>query len=169
MPLVVMVCGTACAPLVWGKGDEVLVPAYHHGSEIEALVRAGVKCRFYEASETLEPVTRELEAALTPRTRALLIVHYIGFPQDSDRWRRWCDEHGLLLLEDAAQAWLASASGRPVGSFGDLSVFCLYKTFGFPDGSALVTAASTPEIESGSSRGGPWALPGLHFVMEPGR
>jgi dTDP-4-amino-4,6-dideoxygalactose transaminase len=119
-------------------GDEVLVPAYHHGSEIEALAQAGLECRFYETSETLEPVAAELEAALTPRTRALLLIHYIGFPQDSDRWRRWCDERNVFLLEDAAQAWLSSTSGRPVGSFGDLSIFCLYKTFGLPDGSALV-------------------------------
>jgi dTDP-4-amino-4,6-dideoxygalactose transaminase len=130
-----------------GDGDEVLVPAYHHGSEVEALARAGIDCRFYEASETLEPVTQELEAALTARTRALLLVHYIGFPQDSGRWRRWCDEHGLLLIEDAAQAWLSSTNGRPVGSFGDIAIFCLYKSFGVPDGSALVSTAPIPEID----------------------
>jgi dTDP-4-amino-4,6-dideoxygalactose transaminase len=119
-------------------GDEVLVPAYHHGSEIEVLVRAGLVCRFYEASETLEPDPAELEAKLSPATRALYLIHYLGFPQDAPLWRRWCDEHQLLLLEDAAQAWLATCYGEPVGSFGDLSITCLYKTFGLPDGGALV-------------------------------
>ena len=121
-------------------GDEVLVPAYHHGSEIESLIRAGLVCRFYEATATLAPDRAELEELLSPSTRALYLIHYLGFPQDASRWRRWCDEHGLLLLEDAAQAWLATCDGKPAGSFGDLSIICLYKTFGFPDGGALVCA-----------------------------
>ena len=127
-------------------GDEVLAPAYHHGSEIEALVRAGLSCRFYEARETLEPDPAELEGLLSPATRALYLIHYLGFPQDTLRWRRWCDEHGLLLLEDAAQAWLATCDGQPVGSLGDLSIFCIYKTFGFPDGGALVCANPPPAV-----------------------
>jgi hypothetical protein len=120
-------------------GDEVLVPHYHHGSEIEVLAQLGLECRFYEGDRGLEPVEAELEALATSRTRALLLIHYAGFPQASGRWRRWCDDRGLLLLEDAAQAWLAGEEGRPVGSLADVAVFCLYKTFGVPDGAALVT------------------------------
>jgi len=131
-----------------GPDAEILVPAYHHGSEIEALVRAGLICRFYEARETLEPGADELDALLTPRVRALYLIHYLGFPQDAARWRAWCDERGLLLIEDAAQAWLASLDGRPVGSFGDLSIFCLYKTFGLPDGSALLSHSPPADPDS---------------------
>jgi dTDP-4-amino-4,6-dideoxygalactose transaminase len=123
-----------------GPGDEILVPAYNCGSEIEALARAGLACSFYEAGETLAPDEGELESLLTPRSRALLLIHYYGFPQDARRWRRWCDDRGVLLLEDCAQAWLASDDGRPVGSFGDLAIFSLYKTFAVPDGGALVSA-----------------------------
>jgi perosamine synthetase len=119
-------------------GDEVLVPAYHHGSEIEALMGVGLLPRFYEATTTLEPDEQELDARLTANVRALHLTHYLGFPQDVDRWRRWCDERSLLLLEDAAQAWLATAAGAPVGSHGDVVIFCLYKTFGLPDGAALL-------------------------------
>jgi dTDP-4-amino-4,6-dideoxygalactose transaminase len=122
-------------------GDEVLVPAYHHGSEVEAVVRAGLTCRFYEATEALAPDERELEALLGPRTRALHLTHYLGFAQDAPRWRGWCEERGLFLIEDAAQAWLGSLDGRPVGSFGDIAIFCLYKTFGVPDGGALLCSS----------------------------
>lgn len=135
-------------------GDEVLMPAYHHGSEVEALIEAGLVCRFYEATETLEPDPAELEAQLSPTTRALYLIHYLGFPQDAPRWRRWCDEHGLLLLEDAAQAWLATCDGRPAGSFGDLSIICLYKTFGFPDGGALVCANPPADVDRTSVKAG---------------
>lgn len=127
--------GIRAAGLV--PGDEVLAPAYHHGSEIETLIRSGLRCRFYEATETLEPDEGELGHLLGPRTRALHLTHHLGFPQDAERWRRWCDDRGLVLIEDAAQAWLATRAGRPVGAAGDFAIFCLYKTFGIPDGAAL--------------------------------
>jgi dTDP-4-amino-4,6-dideoxygalactose transaminase/CelD/BcsL family acetyltransferase involved in cellulose biosynthesis len=148
-------------------GDEVLAPAYHHGSEIEALVRAGLVCRFYEAREALEPDDGELDALLGPRTRALYLIHYLGFPQDGPRWRRWCDDRGLALLEDAAQSWLASADGRPVGSFGDIAIFCLYKTFGLPDGGALLCTPAAPR-SNGSGRAGILRLAQRHaaWLME---
>jgi len=121
-----------------GAGDEVLMPAYHHGSEVEAALRAGLRCRFYEATESLEPDGEELESLLGPKVRALHVTHFLGFPQDAQRWRRWCSERGLLLVEDAAQAWLGRhADGRPLGADGDVAIFCLYKTFGLPDGAAL--------------------------------
>jgi CelD/BcsL family acetyltransferase involved in cellulose biosynthesis len=128
-----------------GGGDGVLVPAYHHGSEVEALVAAGLRPRFYEGTADLEPDADELQALLDGDTRALYLIHYLGFPQDTVRWRAWCDERGLLLIEDAAQAWLARVGGRPVGSDGDLAIFCLYKMFGVPDGGAvLVGRAGRP-------------------------
>jgi len=124
-------------------GDEVLAPAYHHGSEIEALAQLGLTFRFYAAGDDLEPVESELESLRGERTRALLLIHYLGFPQRMLHWRRWCDERDLLLIEDAAQAWLA-ADTAPVGSAGDVAVFCLYKTFGLPDGAALVSRSAAP-------------------------
>jgi dTDP-4-amino-4,6-dideoxygalactose transaminase len=136
--------GVAALGLV--PGDEVLAPAYHHGSEIEALERAGLRCRFYEVGERLEPDEGALESLLTARTRALHIVHYLGFPQDAPRWRRWCDEHDVRLIEDAAHAWLGSVAGRPVGSFGDLSIFCLYKMVGVPDGGAALCRSAAPAV-----------------------
>ena len=125
-------------------GDEVLVPAYHCGSEVEALTRSGATCVFYEATETLEPDEAVLDRLVTPRTRALFLIHYLGFPQDARRWRRWCDERGLLLIEDCAHAWLASADGRPVGALGDLAIFSFYKSLPLPDGAAVVSVGRTP-------------------------
>jgi len=117
-----------------GADGDVLAPAFHHGSEIEALGRAGLNCRFYDARPGLAPDPEELEELLTPRTRALYLIHYWGFPQDETRWRAWCDERGLLLVEDGAHAFLASSGGEPVGASADLVIFCAYKTFGVPDG-----------------------------------
>jgi dTDP-4-amino-4,6-dideoxygalactose transaminase len=128
------------------RGDEILVPAYHHGSEVEALVDAGIKCTFYDVGTTLAPEAGELESLITERTRALYLIHYLGFPQDAARWRAWCDDRDLLLFEDAAQAWLGSTDGRPLGAFGDLAIFCLYKTYGLADGAALISSSPPPVV-----------------------
>jgi len=119
-------------------GGEVLVPAYHHGSEVEALVQAGLRPRFYDAPDGLEPDEATLDRMIGPSTRALHLTHFYGFAQNAARWRRFCDDRGLLLLEDAAQAWLACREGVPVGSHGDIAVFCLYKAVGIPEGALLL-------------------------------
>jgi dTDP-4-amino-4,6-dideoxygalactose transaminase len=129
-----------------GEGDEVLTPAWHHGSEVEAFERAGLTCRFYDCGDSREPDPAALEALLGPRVRALHLTHALGFPLDGGRWREWCDERGLFLLEDAAQAWLAAQDGTPVGSHGHLAVFCLYKTFGLPEGAAMIQAEPPPPV-----------------------
>ena len=129
------------------------MPDYHHGSEVEALVRAGVRPRFYPCDGELAPDETQLEELVGPEVRALYITHYLGFPQNAQHWRGWCDERGLLLIEDAAQAWLATAAGQPVGSTGDLAIFCLYKTFGLPDGAALVVSRGAPAPPEHSGRG----------------
>src|SRR4028118_203378 len=108
---------TGLRSLGLGTGDEVLVPAYHHGAEVEALIQAGIVCRFYDAGLHLEPDERELDALLGPRVRALYLTHVMGFPQDAAYWRSWCDKRELLLIEDAAQAWLSSRDGKSVGSY----------------------------------------------------
>ena len=137
-----------------GIGDEILVPAYHQGAEVEAFVRAGLTCRFYDTTADLEP--SGLDSLITPATRALHLIHYWGFPQNADRWRTWCNEHNLLLIEDGAQAFLARWGGVPVGTDADLAVFCLYKAFGLPDGAAAICRAPLPEPSSpaGSGLGG---------------
>lgn len=134
-------------------GDEVLVPSYHHGSEVEALLRAGLRCRFYEPSSDLQPDQELLESLLSSRTRALHLIHYLGFPQDALRWRRWCDDRGLLLVEDAAQSWLAARDERPVGAVGDLAFFCLYKSVGVPDGAAVLGGVPLPRAETRGASG----------------
>ncbi len=151
----------AALVLELSPGDEMLVPAYNHGSEVEALVRAGIAVRFYGSSGSLEPDEEDLEARITDRTRALYLIHYNGFPQDSVRWRSWCDERGLLLVEDAAQAWLAERDGVPVGSLADIVFYCAYKTYGLPEG-ALLFARRAPSPPTHDPGPGPSALARRH-------
>jgi dTDP-4-amino-4,6-dideoxygalactose transaminase len=111
---------------------------------VEALLRADLHVSFYAGDEDLRPIASELNTLIGPRTRALCLVHYLGFPQDAPRWRAWCDERRLLLIEDAAQAWLSSLDGVPAGSDGDLALWSVYKTVGTPDGGAAICRAPLP-------------------------
>lgn len=125
-------------------GGEILVPAYHHGAEVEALEQAGATPRFYAGTADLAPDPSELEGMLRPATRALHLIHHLGFAQDSAQWADWCREHDLLLIEDCAPAWLSFTGDKPVGSYGDLAVFSLYKTIALPDTGATLCRAPLP-------------------------
>jgi len=151
-----------CRSLGLGPDDVVLVPAYHHGSEVEAMLQAGVSVRYYKMTELLEPDLQSLESLLVPNVRVLYLIHYLGFPQDALRWRQWCDERGLLLFEDAAQAFLSEIDHKPVGSFGHAGVFCLYKTYGVPDGGAVISMAPPP-LPGSVIRPGWWRVFKRHF------
>jgi dTDP-4-amino-4,6-dideoxygalactose transaminase len=146
-----------------GHDATVLAPAYHHGSEIETLARTGAKITFYDCGEALEPDPQELEQLLTPNVRVLYLVHYLGFPQDLRRWRAWCDERGLLLFEDAAQAWLSFRDGHFAGSLGDLSIFCLYKSAGLSQPGGMLCSVPPPG-PAGSRRGAFSSLMGSHLA-----
>ena len=122
------------------SGAEILVPAYNHGSELEVMDRAGLTLRFYGQGDSLAPNEDELDALVGPATRALYVIHYLGRAQDSARWRQWCDDRGLLLIEDVAMAWLAERDGVPAGSLADLAIYSPWKTFGLYDVGAMVCA-----------------------------
>jgi len=126
-------------------GDEVLLPAYHHGSEVETYLRAGLVPRFYDSGPLLVPDAPLLEAAMTPAVRVLHLVHHLGRPTRVGPLRAWCDAVGVRLVEDAAQAWLATDDrGAPVGSAGDAAIFSLYKAVPVPDGGALALRTGGP-------------------------
>jgi dTDP-4-amino-4,6-dideoxygalactose transaminase len=131
-----------------GPGDEVVIPANTFVATAAAVVRAGATPCFADVSdETLLMTDATLRAALTPRTRAVMVVHLFGQLPDMDALRAVTDEAGILLIEDAAQAHGAEWEGRRAGSFGAAACFSFYpgKNLGaFGDGGAVVTAQ--PEI-----------------------
>ncbi len=116
---------------------EVLVPAYHHGVEVEALVDAGATPRFYRVGSRWDVDVEDVERRIGPKTKALYLIHYAGFPGPTEAMRQLADKHGLPLIEDCALSLLSSDGGVPLGSTGDVGIFCLYKTLPIPHGGAL--------------------------------
>lgn len=127
-----------------GPGDEVIVPAHTFVATWLAVMAVGATPvaaepapgRFTISAETVAPL-------ITPRTRAVIPVHLYGQPADPWGLVALCADHGLALIEDAAQAHGATSRGRPIGSFGAIGCFSFYPTKNLGalgDGGAVTTA-----------------------------
>jgi dTDP-4-amino-4,6-dideoxygalactose transaminase len=126
------------ARLLGLAGQEVLVPAYHHGVEMEALEAAGAKLEFVRVDGKMRLDLDHLEKRITPRTKALYVIHYNGFAQPMEDIMAIARRHGLPVVEDCALSLLAKEGEVPLGARGDLGIFCLYKTIPVPNGGLLV-------------------------------
>ena len=132
----------AIAALGIGRGDEVILPTFTIISCAAAIVRAGATPVVVDA----DPVTwnmdiSQIEARITPRTKAIMVVHIYGLPVDMDEISRLAAQYGLLVIEDAAEMHGQTYRDRPCGSFGDLSTFSFYanKHITTGEGGMLVT------------------------------
>ncbi|NOC94218.1 MULTISPECIES: DegT/DnrJ/EryC1/StrS family aminotransferase [unclassified Ruegeria] len=131
----------ACDLLALQPGDEVLVPAYNCGSEVDPLIDAGLSVRLYPVSDNLLADPDRIAPLITERTRAIYVTHYFGVIQPSlTGLRALCDRHGLRLIEDCALS-LLSGQTPAEGRVGDVSVFCFYKFVPVLGGGALVINA----------------------------
>ncbi|ANQ48974.1 DegT/DnrJ/EryC1/StrS family aminotransferase [Flammeovirga yaeyamensis] len=102
-----------------GHGDEVICTPFTFIAPIEAVLFAGGIPVFAEVDETLNLSAASIEAAITPRTKAVLLVHMCGAAADLDGIKAVCDKHNIKLLEDAGQALGAFYKGKHVGLFGE--------------------------------------------------
>lgn len=110
-------------------GDEVIVPSYTFVSSALAFVRAGAKIVFADSMQSNPNIDAEkIEALITPRTKAIVPVHYAGVACDMDRIMEIATRHNILVVEDAAQAIDSRYKGRPLGSIGHLSAFSFHET-----------------------------------------
>jgi dTDP-4-amino-4,6-dideoxygalactose transaminase len=112
-----------------GPGDEVITASFSFFATAEAISAVGATPVFVDVEESSYLIDLEqLEAAITPATRALLPVHLFGRPVDMERVCAIAAGHGLKVVEDCAQATGASWAGRPVGSWGDVGCFSFFPT-----------------------------------------
>lgn len=106
-----------------GHGDEVIVPPYTFVAPIEAAFLAGALPIFAEIDESLCLSPQGIEAAITPKTKAVLLIHMCGAAADLDGILEVCKKHNLVLLEDCGQAMGASYKGKSVGLHGAAGAF----------------------------------------------
>lgn len=118
--------------------DVVLVPAFHCGVEIEALLAAGVKIKYYNIFKSLQIDVDDLKQKISPEVKAVFVIHYFGFPQPIKQIKDICEEKNIYLIEDCAHALYSKDDEHLLGSYGDISIFSFQKTLPVPDGGALV-------------------------------
>jgi perosamine synthetase len=139
-----------------GPGDEVIVPSLTYVATANAVRYCGAEPVFADvdpATWCLDP--ESVAAAVTPRTRGIVAVHLYGHPADMDALEAVAAPNDLWIVEDAAEAHLATYKGKPVGSLGQMATFSFYgnKPFTSGEGGALTTDSSELEEKARLLRG----------------
>ena len=120
-------------------GLTVIAPDYNSGNEILALRAAGARIRYCPVDRRMQMDPQEVERICgAERADLLYVIHYVGWPQPIGPFVDLCRRREILLVEDCALSLLSETPEGPLGSFGDWSVFCLYKTLPLPNGALLV-------------------------------
>lgn len=137
----------AVAVLDIGAGDEVIMPAHTIISCPAAAVRAGAVPVLVDC----DPITynmkiEDIEARITPRTKAIMVVHIFGLPVDMDPVIEIAERRGLKIIEDAAEMHGQTYKGRPCGSFGDVSTFSFYPNKHITTGEGGMVVVDDPRL-----------------------
>lgn len=148
-------CSTALdmvAALLHAKpGDEVILPSFTFSSTANAFVRQGLVPVFVDIrKDTLNIDETKIEAAITERTVAIVVVHYAGVACEMDTICGIARRRGLVLIEDAAQALGATYRGKALGTFGEFACFSFHETknFSMGEGGALLVRDATAFAEA---------------------
>jgi dTDP-4-amino-4,6-dideoxygalactose transaminase len=123
-----------------GPGDEVIVPGYTYIASISAIIFSGAVPVLSEVDESLNLDPSDVEAKITPRTKALMVVHMLGNPARVTELMDIARRHNLRVIEDTAQAFAGRYGGQYLGTFGDIGTysFNIFKTINAGDGGLLV-------------------------------
>jgi dTDP-4-amino-4,6-dideoxygalactose transaminase len=128
-------------------GDEVIMPSYTFVSTANAFVLRGARPVFVDVREdTLNIDENLIEAAISPRTRAIVPVHYAGVGCEMDRIMQIAAAHGLKVVEDAAQGVMATYRGRALGTIGQLGTYSFHETKNVISGEGGALLVNTPDL-----------------------
>lgn len=128
-------------------GDEVILPSFTFVSTANAFVLRGATPVFVDIRpDTLNIDERLIEAAITPKTRAICVVHYAGVSCEMDAIMAIAQRHGLAVVEDAAQGILSTYRGRPLGSIGALGALSFHETKNVISGEGGALLVNRPEL-----------------------
>ncbi|MBO5567495.1 MAG: dTDP-4-amino-4,6-dideoxygalactose transaminase [Clostridia bacterium] len=122
-------------------GDEVILPSYTFSSTANAFVLAGAKLVFVDIRpDTMNIDENKIEAAVTPKTRVIVPVHYAGVACEMDKIMDIASRHHLIVVEDAAQGVMSTYKGKALGTIGDFGCFSFHETknYSMGEGGAIV-------------------------------
>lgn len=130
-----------------GPGDEVILPSFTFVSSANAFALRGATLRFADSEMKTPNVSIEaIEALITPRTKAIVVVHYAGVACDMDPLLSLASRHGISVVEDAAQAVDSFYKGRPLGGIGTLGAFSFHETKNVSSGEGGLFITNEPRF-----------------------
>lgn len=131
-----------------GKGDEVILPTFTIISCASAIIKVGAKPVVVDAlPDTWNMDVSQIEKKITPKTKAIMVVHIYGLPIDMDPVLELAKKHNLKIIEDAAEAHGQTYKGKPCGSFGDVSVFSFYPNKLITTGEGGMVMTDNPKLD----------------------
>lgn len=141
---------TAMAALNIGAGDEVIMPSFTFVASFEAVLSVGAIPVLVEVDETLTLNPAAVRDAITPRTKCIMPVHMCGSMADLDALKQICDEHKLILLEDACQSIGGTYKGKALGTIGHAGTFSFdfVKTITCGEGGVVMTNSEDVYVKS---------------------
>ena len=127
-------------------GDEVILPSYTFSSTANAFVLAGATLVFVDIRpDTMNIDEKKIEAAITPRTKAICVVHYAGVACEMDTIMEIAHRHNLLVVEDAAQGVMSTYKGKALGTIGDFGCYSFHETKNYSMGEGGAIAINNEE------------------------
>ena len=127
-------------------GDEVILPSFTFSSTANAFVNYGAKLVFVDVRpDTMNIDETKIEAAVTSRTKAVVVMHYAGVACEMDTIMAIARKHKLLVIEDAAQAVMSTYKGRALGTIGDFGCFSFHETKNYSMGEGGAILINAPE------------------------
>jgi dTDP-4-amino-4,6-dideoxygalactose transaminase len=128
-----------------GPGDEVILPSYNFVSSANAVAMRGGVCVFVDVRpDTMNIDENKIEQAVTPKTKAIIVVHYAGVSCEMDTICAIAKKHGLLVLEDAAQGMMSTYKGRPLGAIGEMGTYSFHETKNYSMGEGGLLLLNNP-------------------------
>lgn len=123
-----------------GPGDEVIVPGYAFIASISSVICAGAVPVLAEVDQSLNLDPADVESKISPRTKAIIVVHMLGNPAKLNTLMKIAEKHNLPVIEDTAQAFGGTYRGKPLGTFGTIGTysFNIFKTINAGDGGLLI-------------------------------
>ncbi|PKO04166.1 MAG: DegT/DnrJ/EryC1/StrS aminotransferase [Chloroflexi bacterium HGW-Chloroflexi-3] len=138
----------ACLALGIGPGDEVIVPSLTFVATANAVLYTGARVTFADITSpndlTISPAS--IEASITPRTKAIIVMHYAGYPCDMPAIREIAQQHNLHIIEDAAHCPGASLQGKALGTWGEIGCFSFFSNKNLATGEGGMLTTNSAEI-----------------------
>ncbi len=124
------------------SGDNILIPEYICEAVLQPLRSLSIRWQYYQITDKFSPIWSDLHQQVDQRTRAILMVHYFGQPQELNQYFSFCKEYDLLLIEDNAHGHGGRVNNRLLGTFGDLGISSPRKLAGTETGGILYVSGS---------------------------